>query len=272
MSTVTAPDIRAGVRRLGLAGKAVCLHSSLSSFGTVTDGADDVVDAFLAEGCTLIVPSFSWRFAALPSKDLRPTRNAWDYEQPRALESAPPTYSPETTEIDRRMGAIPAGVVSRPGRERGAHPLCSFTALGPEAAEAVAAQTWDDVYAPLRWLTDNNGTVLLAGVGLTSMTFLHYAEQLAGRALFRRWVLDADGNTQMVPVGGCSNGFEALAPFLAPFAKSTLVGTSSWVAYPASTTLLATLVRAVRDHPEVTRCADLQCDRCRDSIAGGPLL
>jgi aminoglycoside N3'-acetyltransferase len=271
MTTVTAHDIAAGLRRLRLTGKPVCLHSSLSSFGTVVGGTDSVVDAFLEEGCTLMVPSFSWRFAVLPTEGLRPARNAWDYEQPRALEVAPATYSAETTEIDRRMGAIPAAVVARPGHARGGHPLCSFTALGPRGEEAVAPQTWDDVYAPLQWLTDNDGVVLLAGVGLTSMTLVHYAEQLAGRTLFRRWVLDDDGVTRMVPVGSCSNGFEALAPLLASLSTATLVGTSSWVAYRASTAL-ATLVGAIRDRSEVTRCADSECVRCRDSVAGGPLL
>lgn len=219
MGSVTARDVAAGLRRLDLAGKPVCLHSSLSSFGTVVGGADSVVDAFVAEHCILLVPSYSWGFAVAPTEGLRPSRNGWDYEQPRVVEATQTTYTPETTEIDREMGAIPAAVVVRPGRARGNHPLCSFTALGPRAAEAVAAQTWDDPYAPLKWLTDNDGVVLLAGVGLRSMTFVHYAEQLAGRALFRRWVIDEYGVTRMVPVGGCSNGFEGLAPLLDPFLR-----------------------------------------------------
>jgi aminoglycoside N3'-acetyltransferase len=270
-AATAAADVAAGLQRLALTGKPVCLHSSLRSFGTVSGGAESVIDGFLREGCTLIVPSFSWRFAVLPTAGLRPARNAWDYEEPRALEAAPAAYSPQTTEIDRRMGAIPAAVVARPDHVRGDHPLCSFTAIGPRAEAAVGKQTWSEVYAPLQWLVENDGAVLLAGVGLTSMTFVHYAEQLAGRTLFRRWVLDAHGLTRMVPVGSCSNGFETLAPLLAPLSRRTVVGASSWVAHPAPAAL-TTLVGAIRERPDITRCADAGCLRCRDAIAGGPLL
>lgn len=273
MPSVTADDVVEGLHRLGLLGKPVCLHSSLRSFGAVAGGADTVIDGFREAGCTLIVPSFSWRFAVPPPEKLRPARNAWDYGARPDSDAAPATYCPETPEIDRDMGAIPAAVITRPGHLRGDHPLCSFTALGPLAQEAVARQTWNDVYAPLRWLGlgENNGAVLLAGVSLISLTLVHYAEQLAGRTLFRRWAMDKQGTVRMVPVGGCSNGFGKLAPLLAPLSKTTFVGASSWVAYPASPTVTA-LTTAIRGQPEITRCPNRDCVRCRDSIQGGPLL
>lgn len=271
MQSVSDDDIAAGVRRLGLSGKNVCLHSSLRSFGHVVGDGNTVIEGFLNAGCTLIMPTFSWRFAVLPTEGLRPARNAWDYEHPPAPTATPAIYCPETKEIDRGMGTIPAAAVARPGHVRGNHPLCSFTALGTRAEDAVGRQTRDDVYAPLKWLARRGGAIVLAGVGLTSMTLVHYAEQLAGRTLFRRWVLDEHGATQMVPVGGCSNGFETLAPMLAPLRKTTVIGKSSWVAYPAGAAL-TTLVEAIHDHPDVTRCDDTECLRCRDSIAGGPLL
>jgi aminoglycoside N3'-acetyltransferase len=271
VTSVTAEDIAASLRHLGLAGKPVCMHSSLRSFGTVVGGANGVIDGFRAEDCTLIVPSFSWQFAVLPPQGLRPARNGWDYAQSLASDAAAAAYGPDTTVIDQDMGAIPAAVIVRSGHVRGDHPLCSFTALGPLAEQAAGQQTWDDVYAPFQWLADNDGAVILAGVSLTSMTLVHHAEQLAGKTLFRRWVLDKDATTVMVPVGGCSNGFEALAPLLAPLSKTTLVGASPWAVYPAAAALTM-LAAAIRDRPGVTRCADPGCVRCRDSIAGGPLL
>jgi len=271
MAAVRANDVEAGVRALGLAGRPVCLHSSLRSFGAVEGGADAIVDGFLAVGCTLIVPSFSWRYAVLPIDGLAPERNAWDYGAPRKLDGEPAVFATSSTEIDARMGAIPAAVVRRAGRMRGDHPLCSFTAVGPSAEAAVGGQSWSDVYAPLGWLSENDGALVLAGVSLTSVTFIHYAEELAGRTLFRRWALDRDGEVVMVPVGSCSDGFEQLRPSVASLEMTTNVGESEWRCYPAGAALDA-LVSAIRDNPELTRCDKPECVRCRDSIAGGPLL
>jgi len=267
---VTSVELAAGVRALGVSGRIVCLHSSLRSFGRVEGGAAAVVDAFLGEGCTVLVPSFSFSYRAPAPVELRPARNGVDYTKLDDLPQ-PGIYDPATGEIDGRMGAIPAEVVRRPGRTRGGHPLCSFAAVGPEAARIVAGQVPDDVHAPLRGLAESDGFLVLLGVGLDSATLLHLAEEGAGRTLFRRFARDAGGEIRMVPVGSCSNGFDNLAPLLAVCARETRVGSSAWVAYPAARAL-AIAIEAIRTTPEVTRCADPACLRCSDAIAGGPLL
>ena len=98
------------------------------------------------------------------------------------------------------------------------HPLNSFAAVGPRAAELVAAQSPTDVYGPIRELAAQNGTILLIGVRLNRMTAIHLAEQQSGRRLFLRWARDTDGQVRMVEVGSCSEGFPALEPTLAPYA------------------------------------------------------
>jgi hypothetical protein len=65
--------------------------------------------------------------------------------------------------------------------------------------------------------------LVLIGVGLTSLALLHLAEQLAGRGPFRRWALGANGKPELVPVGGCSNGFDTFEPIVAPAKRHTLV-------------------------------------------------
>jgi aminoglycoside 3-N-acetyltransferase len=97
------------------------------------------------------------------------------------------------------------------------------------------------------------------------------AEERAGRTLFRRWARGPDGEIRMAPVGGCSDGFDAFAPFLAPVKRETRVGASAWIAYPAAE-VLAIAIRAIRRTPELTRCPDPACVRCADAVAGGPLL
>jgi aminoglycoside N3'-acetyltransferase len=270
---VTTEDLRFAIRDLDLSGRVLCVHASLRSFGEVTGGAVTIVDGLLAEGCTVLVPSFSWdAFAVPPPPDMRPPRNGWRYDTSSdTTRGTGRVFTPETRAVDRDMGAIPATVVAMPGQVRGDHPLCSFSAVGPRAAELVMSQRPLDVYAPLRTLADMDGAVVCMGVGLTRMTLLHLAEQQAGRTLFRRWARDPGGRPMMVETGGCSEGFDRLDAILAPVERRRVVGESSWRVFPATESLrLAT--NAIHDEPEITRCANPTCGRCSDAVLGGPLL
>jgi aminoglycoside 3-N-acetyltransferase len=269
---VTRQDIRRAVRTLDLAGRPVCLHSSLSSFGHVRGGAPTVVQAFLEEGCTLIVPTFSSDFEIEPPPHLCFERNGWDYGVDSATHADPGRlYTPEASEIDQYMGAVPAAVVGWPGRVRGAHPLDSFTAVGARAAELASGQRPSDVYAPLDALARAGGFVVLAGVGLERMTLIHLAEKEAGRTLFRRWAVGEGGETVAVEVGGCSEGFARLESSLGSVARTLVVGQSNWRSFPAAE-VLTRAAAAIRADPLVTHCGDAACARCNDAAAGGPLL
>ena len=270
-SAVTGGELRAAVVALGLAGRVLCVHASLRSFGRVAGGADTVLDALLAEGCTVLVPSFTNDFEVPPPPGPRPARNAWDYSR-----FAGPTagigrvYTPEGREIEAGLGAIPTSVIARAGRSRGDHPLNSFAAIGPRADWLIAEQRSRRVYAPLERLVEAGGWIMLMGVSLTSMTFLHLAEQRAGRRLFVRWANDAAGRPIAAEIGSCSEGFDNFAPFLAPLTRSIRVGQSEWRAFPARETLAAA-VAAIRADPALTHCADSGCERCNDAVAGGPM-
>jgi aminoglycoside 3-N-acetyltransferase len=260
----------AGIRQLGLAAHAVEAHSSLRSFGWVEGSAATVVNAFVVEGCTLLVPTFSDAFFVHPLPEQRSRRNAWDYARPRPpAAGADRVFTPAALDVDRDMGASPAAVLATPGRVRGNHPLMSFTAVGPLAEALIAGQAPDDVYVPLARLTEQSGFILMIGVGLTEMTFLHYAELLAGRRPFLRWANGPDGRPMMVQYGGCTNGFDNFEPVLASLARETVIGASRWRAFPARETLAAA-VAAIRRDSEITACAE-RCSRCADAIAGGPL-
>jgi aminoglycoside N3'-acetyltransferase len=271
---VNEQDIRGALRSLDLSGRAVCAHISLRSFGRVDGGADAVVRAFLAEGCTLLVPTFSSAFEIEPPAHMRFERNGWDYERPHASthERTDEIYTNASTEIDRGdMGAIPAAVVSWPGRARGRHPTDSFAAVGPRASELVSGQSASDVYAPLKALACAGGYVLLMGVGLERITLLHLAEKEAGRVLFRRWANDERGRPSVVEAGGCSEGFGRLEPCLSPITRTTVVGQSTWRLLPADETV-ARAAAAIRADPSVTHCNVEDCERCNDAVAGGPVL
>jgi len=269
---VTSEAIRAAARELGLAGLPLEVHSSLSSFGRVEGGAATVVDALLAEGCTVVVPTFTAPlYLVEPPEAMRPSRNGVDYEALDARAGgANRVFTPETNDVNSTMGAIPAEVLARPERVRGSNQLCSFAALGP-LADRVREQRPLDAYAPLRILAAKDGWALLIGVDLRSLTLLHLAEEKAGRRLFRRWANGPDGKPMEVEVGSCSQGFLNFEPLLAPLARETLVGESRWIAYPARETLVLA-AEAIRENPGITHCGDADCLRCRDAVAGGPRL
>jgi len=260
--------LRRGIRGHGLGGKVVVVHSSLASFGTVGGGAAAVAQAFLDEGCTIVVPAFSYWCEVNPPPGMQLARNGDRARLPERPGAR--GFSPGMTEVSREMGAIPAWVAAHPGRHRGHHPLNSFAALGPQSGEVTGGQQPQDVYAPLRAAADSGGFVALLGVDLTSMTLIHLAEQMAGRELFVRWALLAGGRRVPARVGSCSSGFEQLAPVLAPAESASLVGGSRWRVFPAwpAVRLAAAEISA---RPGVTRCARAACDRCRDAIAGGPI-
>jgi aminoglycoside 3-N-acetyltransferase len=267
---VTSDTIRAAIRELGLAGLPLEVHSSLRSFGRVEGGAATVVDSLLAEGCTVVVPTFtSPAYLVEPPESMRPNRNGIDYEAADGRAGgANRVFAAETNDVNSTMGAIPAEVLARPERVRGSNPLCSFAAVGP-LADRVREQRPLDVYAPLRIFAAKDGWALLMGVDLRSLTLLHLAEEKAGRRLFRRWANGPDGKPMEVEVGSCSQGFLDFEPILAPLARETLVGESRWVAYPARETL-ALAAETIRAKPGITHCGDADCLRCRDAMAGGP--
>ena len=264
--------VKKALFELGFSGKPVCVHASIRSFGgAVSGGPVRILEDLLDEGCTVLVPSFSSAFAIRPPDNLRVPRNGCDYRFLNEMSPVAAKYTTDSDAIDDYLGIFPATVVSRSDRFRGNNPLNSFAAVGPLAEKLVSGQKPLDVYAPLRALSDLDGSVALMGVGLDSMTLLHLAEQLAGRAPFRRWAVGADGEPTMVQTGGCSRGFTRLEPILGQLFSGCSVGSSRWRVFPAAETV-ARAAEAIRDSPEITRCDDPDCLRCSDAILGGPIL
>ena len=270
---ILAKDLINAIDDLDLADRPVMLHASLRSFGTAIDGgADTLLDALLKCGCTVMAPAFTEPQFGLPAPaGMRPARNGLDYAAVPSRTTIPtsPAYSVDCGLINSHLGVLPAVLIGRVGTVRGRHPLNSFAAIGPQAAELIDAQSPDDVYGPIRELAGRRGAILLLGVGLNRMTALHLAEQRSGRRLFRRWARDEKGDICMAEVGSCSEGFPQLEPVLNPLARTAIVGASRWRAYPALQVLTAATT-AMAAHQDITRCPDAGCVLCRDAIAGGP--
>jgi len=265
-------ELVGALKSLKLGGLPLCIHSSLRSFGTVEGGAAMIVESLRSQGCTALVPAFSYRFSVPPPLGQRPDRNGWNYSAvENSFGNSGLVYSPESTDIDQDMGAVAAEIVSQPGRCRGNHALNSFAAVGPLANRLISKQGSLDVYGPLKELAVADGFILLMGVGPEKMTLIHLAEAMAGRQLFRRWANGPDGRPAMYETGGCSEGFNNLEPILAVLARETHVGESRWRAFPAHSTLTAVAAK-ILTQPESTHCPDPCCIRCDDAVRGGPIL
>ena len=74
----------------------------------------------------------------------------------------------------------------------------------------------------------------------------------------------------MAEIGGCSEGFACMDPMLAPMERKRTVGESVWRAFPTPRSLEA-ISKALREEPNISHCSDLNCIRCDDSIAWGPV-
>ena len=264
---VTVSDVVAGLQAIGAEGRPLCVHTSLSSFGHLADGARTILEAVRQLKITLLVPTstFQMCLVAAPAGQVRPF-NAADHDNlptPGTIQGQ--AFTTEATFVGAGMGGLPRAVLRETAHVRGNHPLASFTALGPLADVLTRGQAPLDVFAPLRELAARDGVVAGLGVGLEAVTMLHLAEQQAGLRLLRRWGRTADGVVECEH-GGCSRGFERLAPALAPFERRTLVGSSCWRAWPAVDFLERATEAFARD-PSAGRCDDAACGPCRDLVA-----
>lgn len=271
---ILAEHLRNAADKLAPPDRPVMLHASLRSFGApIAGGADALLDALLARNRTVLVPTFTEpQFGLAAPATLRPMRNGIDYATLPAAPTLPEgtAYMVDCGLINPHLGALPAALINRAGAVRGAHPLNSFTALGPLADKLISAQSPADVYGPIRELAAHDGLILLIGVGLNRMTALHLAEQQSGRRLLLRWARSTASQVSMFEVGSCSEGFPRLEPALHPYARTAVVGASRWQSYPAHQTLIAATA-TITANQRITHCSDSDCLKCRDSIAGGPV-
>lgn len=167
MKIVTTDDIRSGLQKLGLSGGSrVLVHSSLSSFGRVHDGADAVIDALLetvGRNGTVIVPT-------LTGTELHSVDN-------------PPVFDPEESAC--WTGRIPETFRKRPEAVRSLHPTHSVAAIGADAEALTCDHTFsitpcDEISPYGKLAQDENGYVLLLGADYESITTFHHVEETAG--------------------------------------------------------------------------------------------
>ena len=272
---VDRPSIEEGLRKLGLSGCDVEVHSSLSSFGNVIGGPKTVIRALLQVCGTVLMPSFCEIGRTNPPSDDRPPQNGWDYDSHSVDTFCMTPF--DASEFDQsskinvsEMGRIADKFLRFPGTVRSKHPSVSWSANGPRSQWYVSDHAVDDPNLPLRRLVDQKGSILLLGVGLNRCTAIHVAEEHAGRRSFIRWVLHADGVVRRVREYGCSEGFISLEPHLKNLERRINLGNCSAVCYPADL-LVESLTPVIESDPSITLCHRGEQCRCHDAARGGPI-
>lgn len=271
---VTKQILLDSIKKLDLQGKTISLHSSYKSFGGVNGGPNTIIDAFLESNCTLLVPTFTYDYAAYPPMDGKKyEQNGVDMsiydEEDKIFKSG---YSKNSRVISPSMGIIPKLILEREEAVRGVHPLNSFTAIGPKAKDLIDSQSYIDVYAPYKkCMEDKKSVLLLMGIDFKSTTPIHFAEELSGRNLFRQWAYIDTGEVIEASIGSCSNGFNKLIPFVLSIKKQDLIGKSTWQIYNFKK-YISTLTSVIKSNQSLTICDNSKCIRCRDSVLGGPIL
>ncbi|MEK7326710.1 MAG: AAC(3) family N-acetyltransferase [Chloroflexota bacterium] len=252
-------DLVRGLREAGLTRHGrVIVHSSLSAFGQVAGGAATVVGALSAACRTVAVPAFTYQTLVMPQ--VGPELNGTDY-------GTDGNYAPEFWRPDlpahAEMGVIPNTLLRHWAARRSSHPVLSFAAVGPDADELLAGQTLDDPFAPLAWLAEHGGDVLLLGVTHRVNTTIHLAERRAGRRQFVRWALTPQKIVELVWPND-SSGFDAVAEAINPFVVRGQIGLASVQRIPAAR-LVEVAESLIRKDPAALFCHNPDCERCRDA-------
>ncbi|MGN0432355.1 MAG: AAC(3) family N-acetyltransferase [Lachnospiraceae bacterium] len=181
----------------------VTMHTSLKAIGEIEGGADGLIDAFCEYLCDglFIVPTHTWANVNKenPHFDVKATIPC--------------------------IGTLPTVAAFRPDAKRSLHPTHSLAVFGKEAEAYIEGEEKWNTPAPvggaLSRLYEENGKILLAGVGHEKNTYLHAVDErlnipnrIASES-FAVTITDAEGKQIQIPdfhphhtegiEGGCSD-------------------------------------------------------------------
>jgi aminoglycoside 3-N-acetyltransferase len=226
--TISHAEIISGLQSIGLNSNSyVLVHSSLTALGDVDGGAQTVMESMLAIVGTIVMPAFTYQTLVWPPSG--PADNGVEYASIdyQAINDAAVFFTPDLP-VQPSMGKIAETFRQMPDVKRSSHPVLSFTALGEDDTKILAAQTIDQPLAPIDWLQNHGGDVLLIGVDHTQNVSLHFAEHKASRKQFLRWALTKIGGRGMAielpNFPGKSDGFNAIDPEVKPMTRQVQIG------------------------------------------------
>jgi len=251
-------DLASGFRQLNLdRTRPVIVHASLSAFGEVRGGIETLLGAVLMTVDAVMAPTFTYNTMVIP--ETGPEHNGLVYGSGKDLNRMATPFRMDMP-ADRLMGALAETLRHHPNSLRSNHPILSFA--GVNVKEALDEQTLEDPLAPISWLVERGGWVLLLGVDHTVNTSIHYAEKLAGRRQFLRWAITGGSRIAACPgFPGCSNGFSVLDQSLREMTREVRIGNARVRALPLRQ-MVPQIAEMVRRVPDALLCENPACERC----------
>lgn len=177
----TVASLKEDLSRLGVRpGMVLLVHSSFNALGWISGGPVAVIlalEELLGPTGTLVMPTHSgdlsdpgqWQNPPVPE-------SWWD-----TIRTTMPAYDPSLS-LTWKMGILPETFRKQDGVLRSAHPQVSFAAWGAKAEEIVGRHPLENglgEHSPLAHVYQQEGWVLLMGVGHDNNTSLHLAEYRA---------------------------------------------------------------------------------------------
>jgi aminoglycoside 3-N-acetyltransferase len=251
-------DFSRAFQGLGLTSESqVLVHASLPALGEITGGAKTIVGSLVASVHTIITPTFTTNTMITPPYG--PDDNALQYDAPMDVESIGVPFTLDLP-ADKACGEFAEIIRLHPEARRSNHPLLSFA--GVNAEELLSDQTLENPWAPIRYLADEDGDILLIGADHTANVAIHYAESLAGRKQFTRWAM-WNGKVVEVPQWpGCSKGFQSIASKLDGVIREVQLGRAVLYAIPLRD-LINIAKGWIQEDPEALLCQDPDCAYCK---------
>lgn len=234
----------------------VIAHSGFSAPTKVSGGAKTIVGALTATCGALMMPAFTQRTTIIPPSG--PPDNALEYGSETDGNLDAEIYHPELS-VDSELGEVSEVMRRYPQTRRSNHPVLSF--VGVNLEEALQSQTIEEPFAPIGWLADFDGDVLLIDTDHRSNVSLHRAERLAGRRGFTRWALTEEGVVECRNMPGCPDGLDAIRGRLDGISHAAEFEGLRLEVVPVRDLLNAT-VGWIHEDPRALLCDRPFCPRC----------
>jgi aminoglycoside 3-N-acetyltransferase len=249
-------ELKSAFQELGLANKPVIAHASLKPFGYIHNGADTVLQALSESVKSLIMPTFTYKTMVTP--EVGPPNNGITYGMDKDLNRMAQPFIFDIP-ADPMMGMLPETLRNHPDAKRTSHPILSFAGL--RADDILGAQTLNKPLAPIGFLADEDGWVVLINVDHSVNTSIHYAEKLAGRKQFIRWAVVENRVVECPNFPGDSSGFNAIESPLRPDTRHVEMG-EALIQAVSLRRLFAAVQELIQLDPLALLCQRMDCERC----------